>query len=174
MSSTSTTSSAGSRVCGESCQWSGSRTPHAGAHGIPERGSKKPGKCAAQSFGTVERRGRGDTETNAGNNVPRRVVCPRHTWFLDTLSGGLLHFPGAQTARTDAQTLGAARCLHTHALQVRVPTAICEIVGVADIVAVAWSLATDVTALSHGSFLSRLQRYVVLGALSRFDCQSRR
>jgi hypothetical protein len=27
----------------------------------------------------------GDTAPNAGNNVPRRGVCPGRTWFLDTL-----------------------------------------------------------------------------------------
>src|SRR5215471_14379690 len=73
-------------------------------------------------------------------------------------SGCFLHFPRTQTTRADPHTFGTASCLHAHALQVRVPAAIREVVGVADIVAVARSLATDVTALSHGSFLSRLQQ----------------
>jgi hypothetical protein len=83
-------------------------------------------------------------------------------------SRGFLDFPGAQAARADLHPPGATRCLHPHALQIRVPAAIGEVVGVADIVAVAWPFTTDVTAFSHGSFLIALKAVTGPGALLQY------
>ncbi len=74
-------------------------------------------------------------------------------------SGCLLYLARTEAARTDPYAFGPAHRLDTHPLQIWIPAPIRDIMGVADIVAIAWPLATYFTALCHRVFLSALRYY---------------
>src|SRR5579872_2431318 len=70
----------------------------------------------------------------------------------------LLHFTGSDTGRTDAQALTSAVHQGSHRLEVEVPAAISDIVGVADAVAKLGSAAANFTNLCHKTEISRMIR----------------
>lgn len=69
-------------------------------------------------------------------------------------SGGLLDLTGADTGHADPQAARGAIHQRTNALQVHVPTALGDVVRVADPVAKLRSAAADITYLCHRTEIS--------------------
>lgn len=65
-----------------------------------------------------------------------------------------MHFAGADATRANLDAFGSSGRLDALPLQVGIPTAIGEIMRVADGVAVTWSLATDFAAFCHDVILT--------------------
>jgi hypothetical protein len=65
------------------------------------------------------------------------------------MSGGLLNFPGTDAGGADAHFLGCPVDEGVNRLQVQIPAAFRDIVGVADAVTELRTAATDFANLSH-------------------------
>ena len=76
-------------------------------------------------------------------------------WRAEAPSGGLLDFAVADARGADAETFGGTVNQAADALEIDVPPASGEIVGVTDSITEARSLPANVATLSHGLDLLR-------------------